>query len=314
MSIAKLVSGVILAVPVLSVSAAQHFWVEPKNNNLKDVVVANDATGGADGFYTYSFGGALQRHSNWNVGDFSHLNTPQPLSDYQASINPNGYGSTSIQKQGAQATLHIHSYSLPSPSPSGWYFIGWNHQVDKKVWASSQFGSNPKMCLEHSETVIDSYSEGAIFYNGVALWLKDKNNRSFHYSIKTWDSRWPNLSLSEGATYDAGLDGYYIGSAYLESSQYITLMPYSNSVNSAKGESLKWYGMCINKQQLANAIAAMNSKITDTSKYYDTDTSQYEVTSVLISSEVGNLSIPGVQRGAGWYTSRFSGIYLYTDY
>ncbi|WP_156516913.1 hypothetical protein [Delftia sp. GW456-R20] len=313
MILSKLVSIVTLAVPVLSVNAAQHFWVEPKNNNLKDVVVANDVAGGADGIYTYSFGGTLQRHSNWNVGDFSHLNTPNPLSDFQASINPNGYGSTSVQKQGAQVTLHLHSYSLPTPSPMGWYYMGWGHQINKKPWAG-QFGSNPKMCLEHSETVVDSYNEGAVFYNGVALWLMDKNGRQFHYSIKSWDSRWPNLNMDESAFYDEGISGYYVGTAYAESSNFLSLMPFSHSVNGSKGENLKWYGMCISKAQLSAAINAMNSKNGNSQTHLDLDAGNYEVTGLQISSEIGNLSTPFLQRGAGWYTSRFAGIHLYTDY
>ncbi|UYK81434.1 hypothetical protein NG829_03710 [Xanthomonas sacchari] len=294
--------------------ASQHFWVQPDGKDLKDVVVANDEGGGADGFYTYSFGKAMQRHASWNVGDFSHLNTPTPWSDFQASIDPNGYGSTSVQKQGAQATIHLHSYSLPNPSPMGWYYVGWNHQVNRRPWDSNQFGSDPKMCLEHSETVIDSYSEGAVFYNGVVLWLTDKNGRPFSYSIKTWDSRWPDIGISEGAYYDAGLSSYYVGSAYTEGRKYLSLMPFSHAVTGAKGENLRWYGMCISKEQLALAIADMNAKNSDSQTQLDADTTGYQVTAVQLSSEIANLSTPKAQGGAGWYTSRFAGIYLYTDY
>ncbi|MDH5856731.1 hypothetical protein [Lampropedia aestuarii] len=105
-------------------SANQHFWIEPKTNNLKDVVVVNDVGGSVDGFYSYAFGKALELHSKWNVGDFSKLYSPNPMSDYQASIDPDWYGSTSIQKIGNETTIHLSSYSLPQPSIFGYYYMG----------------------------------------------------------------------------------------------------------------------------------------------------------------------------------------------
>lgn len=295
---------------------ANYFWLQPNNTALKNVVIANDTPANNNGFYSYSFGGTLQMHSNWNVADFSGMQTSTPLAHYQASINPNWYGSTSVQLEGHHIAMHLHSYSLPHPSPMGWYFLGWHHPMNARPWRNDLFGSNPKLCIEHSEAVVGSHQEnGAAFYNGMYLWLADKNGVSFQYSIKTWDNRWPNINITEDAFYDPGLNWYYIGTSYNENRKYLTLIPYSHTVTNTQGNNLRWYGICISKAQLAAAILDMNIKNqSNPSHILDSDTSSYTVSGITFNSEIGNLSTATHTGGAGWYTTRTAGIYAYTNY
>ncbi|MDH5856732.1 hypothetical protein [Lampropedia aestuarii] len=142
----------------------------------------------------------------------------------------------------------------------------------------------------------------------------DNNGREFHYSIKSWDNRLPNLNLTEGAYFDPDLDSFYIGSHYAEDTNFLSLMRYSHSANGDKGNDFKWYGLCISKEELALAVQEMNSKSNNPNSLMDTDISNYTVTSVELTSEIGNLPTAIKAGGAGWYTSRFSGIYFYTEY
>lgn len=308
--IGVILSAILFMAPVSR--AANYFWAQPLNLNLQDVTIANDSSPGAYGFASYSFGGVLQRHSVWDVGDFSGLSNLTPRSTYQASINPNWYGSTSVQLMGHQATLHLHSWSLPSPTPNGWMYMAWHRQINAMAWRADSFGSSPKFCLEHSQAVVGSYSESSIHYAGVNIWLHDKFGRSLQMVVKTWDSRGA-VSHSEGAYFDQGGTGFYIGSYYGAGRKYLSLMPLSNSSNNQIWPDARWYGMCIDKNQLAVAIQDLNSKAQGQAAL-DTDVSSYTVDSVQIHAEIAGLATASQRGGNGWFTLRAAGIYAYTNY
>lgn len=294
-----------------SAIATDHFWTTPINSDLQSVAISNDVPLGPYGFYTYSFGSELQKHSQWNVGEFSGLTSPMPMQNYQASTKPNGYGSTSVQLIGHQATMHLHSWSLPSPSPMGWYILTWNRPVNANPWSAS-FGSDPIFCVEHSQAIVASYSEGTPQYTGVSVWLSDKNGRFIQLEVKSWDNRGPQ-SFYEGVSYDPGLDSNYAGTYYSSGRRYITLMSYSNSANNEIWAEPRWYGMCISKGNLANIVNERNAKVPG-SPPLDGDYSKYTVTNVVVQAEIAGLATPTKPGSNGWFTLRAAGIYTYTRY
>lgn len=297
--------------------AADHNWRAPIVNNGS---IASKFWAPSDGVYFFDMapGTNFVPHSQWDVNDMTFAGI-QNSSNFQASVDPNGYGWTSVQWQGNKFSAWLNTWSInPSSNPLvNYWSIGFGGSIpgDNRAWSSYQFGANPMLCSAHFQKVNGLYTTGDIaLYNFVGLFIQDvSTGRTINMVVAVWDSR-PNFQFYENIDVDVQVGAFL--QSYVGGSRYTTLMPWSQTAQSGSERPEEWYGFCITKANLSNIIndfnerlsrdrddlSAMRNRLAWQDKYLESinsvpsvslDHNNYRVTAVYLQPEAGNVRNPG---------------------
>lgn len=305
---------------VFNCLAADFFWVNPQTSGFvkhsldigkcfeTDSIKQEGVCGfdvGQNTFFT--------RHSIWNVSDFTQ-GLIDSDSQYQASVNPTGYGSTSFQVKGDKFGAHLHTWSIP-PTGMDYWSIGWiakvkdtTGQVGARAWDSSRFGQNAQLCHGHFQTVPQHYSErNAALYIYTTFQLVDwTSNREFFLTINSWaNHNLPNATL-EGGYFDAHGNSA-IGSHYGNSTKFTTIMPSSHTFSREPYLNERWFGVCITKENLVSMARTLNTL--NGTAIYSINPEHYAVSGIAIQPEVANRFLA---TSNGWFSMTARERWLFT--
>lgn len=198
--------------------------------------------------------GVTDKIPAWEVGQFTGLFNPASVKqNKERAVSADWYGSTALQVSGNKFGAQLHTYSAPvtsGPQPQ-LKTINYQHSFsqDIKPW-SSQYGSNPELCLGAKVTVPSS-------------WTGDGSNNQVGVTYILADSRAPSSRIALNAlifdnqfygdqTFVDAATGWAVGSTAFGGSRYITTSPYSASFTTQSFSDERWFGYCITKQNIIN--------------------------------------------------------------
>lgn len=250
------------------------------------------------------------------ISDFTGLSVPSPATSYQRTINPALPGATSCQIYGNHMGFQLHPESAPNRGRITGIQLAqkWSTASASvlRPW-SSQFGASARLRLQTNFTIPNrtSYPNygtnvnpaiDTVQYAQMFVGLADaKTNQNIWYVISLWDSRGYQ---ADSVLYDdpnvGGTTNFDVV-AHLNdngtNAGFATRHPRSqNSVGTVRipgcGECTTWYAAYVSRQQLRNAVAAINRQIIDqhlNRNQYSDNPDDYYVNFVGVGSEQSNV-------------------------
>ncbi len=303
--------------------AADHYWRTPVWSSINDSPVRVFLPGDSmtsHGVYAYDMlpSNIFAPHANWNVGEYTGLQTGAPLEKYQASFGPNASGSTSVQLKDDSFGLILHTWSMKLPTNQNVTSVQWGGPLNVKPWGA-QFGANPQFCFSHRQTVPRSEAYSVVQHTYTALFLHDAGSNQM---IPMMVTSWSNSGAPwEGAAVDfntntGGNVGYYAGSYYGNNTRYVTKMNWSSDKGTALFSQEKFFAACITKGNLQNIVNDLNAKLPSSYPKFSSSLENYTVQGLGIQAETGALDGSNLNDfyHQGWFSMTARDAWVYTNY
>ncbi|WP_202760097.1 hypothetical protein [Delftia acidovorans] len=303
--------------------AADHYWRTPVWSTINDSPVRVFSPGDSmtsHGVYAFDMPttNVFTPHANWNVGDYTGLQTGAPLQKYQASFNPNASGATAVQLKDDSFGLILHTWTMTLHPGQNVAAVQWGGPLNATPWGA-QFGTNPHFCFSHRQTVPRSEAYSVVQHTYTSLFLYDAVTQQ---TIPMMVTSWANIGVPleyvapDTNTNSAGNVGYYAASYYGNNTRYVTKMNWSSDQGNALFSQEKFFAACITKGNLQNIINDLNAKRPSSYPKYSSNFENYTVQGMGIQAETGaldksNLTDPYHQ---GWFSMTARDAWIYTNY
>ena len=126
--------------------------------------------------FSYGLGtGTFDDPIAWNMGDYTGLNVPQPLTTWQRGVNSAEPGSSGGQLHGTQAGWIVDSPSGTDPNPlsdiRGMTLIRtWSDYAKRRPW---KYSPSAKLRLQYNFNLGDVQTSGSTQYSQFLVGLVD---------------------------------------------------------------------------------------------------------------------------------------------
>jgi len=262
--------------------------------------------------WMYGVGTIDQSISTWNLGDFTGLNPPDPVGQYQYGHDNGRYGSSACQLDGTWAGGMLDKNDgPPTATYYGWqlaYFWSVPHyQPWSPQYASTQLPSGPYFRLDTNWDLGRSYLGTSTQYSVICASFYDAGSgRSLWWCPEAWDSRAippGEIIFFNGFSKGSDIVVTYFGSG----TRFSTLHCQSQTRGQTNRNALQpdWYATYLPWSQ----FRALTTQINDNyGTNYSTNPENYSLIGVLSGSE---MYAPG--SAYGWFASRVGNLTAMDD-
>jgi hypothetical protein len=249
---------------------------------------------------------ASQTITDWNLGDYTGVASPDPLGNYQRGVNNSVPGSNAVQMTGTQAGVVINSttVSVTWPWMNSQIKYKWNSLVDNiHPWEYDDSALNVsfKMKLPWAST-----GGASIAYAGCGLVVADSNNKVISLGQIVFDTR-GGIYISRDRY--VGLESAgrgMAGGVATASSRFLDLLPGSHTASSSTWDEWQYYGFSIGRTEFLNAINDLNNRFQD--EDFSTDVTDYRLLLAAVSGEVNTTNSGYMAWGIDEWTIWQSGV------
>jgi hypothetical protein len=217
-----------------------------------------------------------QTITGWNLGTYTGVTSPSPLSDYQRGINNSVAGSSAVQMTGTEMGVIIKTSSIPGGSgyngnlANGQTSYQWTSQDNVRPWAYSDSVFNMSYDLKIPQATITG---NACAYACASILIKDGTGKYFWIQPQMFDTR--GAPHTEYYGWDNGTNSGYVNTFFDASNNrtYCSLLSGSYASTGSTWSDWHYYGYSISTNQLLSAINSINTAFnvglsTDTSTYW----------------------------------------------
>lgn len=224
--------------------------------------------------------------TDWQVGTFSGVTSPNPFGLYQVGLYNNWIGSTAVQMTDTEMGGQLHTWSIINGS--GYNYNLANLQV-KYRWEESDnirpwTRSTSKLRFAFNLKVPSAYMEdGAIGYVYVSLLMRDPNGKIFWIQPQIFDTR--GAPSTEYIGWDAGTSSGFVNTYYDygNNRRYCSKAPASYWSTGATWSDWRWYDFSVSRPQALNMINDLNAQY---GSGLSTNLSQYQLLMFTIQDEI----------------------------
>lgn len=203
-----------------------------------------------------------QTISGWNVGDFTGVESPAPVGNYQLGIDNAVYGSPAVQMSGTTVGAVVNTLNIPGGSgynnnlANAQVQYKWNASDNLTPWTYSTSKFNFSFNLQIPES---SFTGGAVGYVLASFLVTDGNGHYLWIQPQVYDVRGVNSSgIHESVGYDKGTATVFVNTMYGLGTRYCTQSAGSSSSTGSTWSGWQLYSESINQTQLLNAINDAN--------------------------------------------------------
>ena len=254
--------------------------------------------------WMYGVGTIDQSISSWNVGDFTGLDSPDPIGQYQYGHDNGRYGSSACQLSGTWAGALLDKNDGPQAATYyGWgldYF--WSNLLYRPwsaQYSSTQLPGGPYFRIQSNWDLGRNDLGTSIQYSSICATFYDTGSgRSLWWCLHPWDSRGADTP-GEAIQFNGFSKGSDIIDSYFATgTRFSTLQCQSQTRGQTNRNASQsdWYAAYLPWRQFHALTTEIN---TDFGASYSGDPENYYVTGVLAGSE---MYAPGTTYG--WFASR----------
>jgi hypothetical protein len=232
---------------------------------------------------------------SWDVGNYTGLHVPTPMTTRQRGVNNSAPGSSAGQVYGTKTGLLVDSTSGTDPDPladiRGMTLVhNWGDFAKRRPW---KYGPNAKLRLQYNFHLGDVQTSGSIQYAQFVVGLVDNVSlKSIWYCAFAWDSRG---LLPDGVMMDTGgTPNANIVTHFAPNTPYATLVDGSQTCNGAGSNT--WFAIDVTREDLVRALTDINNNL---GQNYSLNPDDYSINVVSPSLEE---YVPDGQQGmfAAW--------------
>ncbi len=205
-----------------------------------------------------------QTISGWNVGDFTGVESPDPVGNYQLGIDNAAYGSSAVQMSGAIVGAIVNTLTIPGGGgynnnlANAQVQYKWNASDNLRPWAypTSNFNFSFNLQIPNSY-----FTGGAVGYVYASFLVTDGNGHNLWIQPQVYDVRGVNSNgIHEFVDYDKSTATVFVDTMYGPGTRYCTQSGGSSSSTGSTWSGWQWYSESIDRTQLLNAINDANSR------------------------------------------------------
>jgi hypothetical protein len=263
--------------------------------------------------WMYGTGTIDQSISSWNVGDFTGLNPPDPVGQYQYGHNNGRYGSSACQLDGTWAGGMLDKNDgPPTATYYGWQLAYFWSVPHYKPWspqyASTQLPGGPLFRLQTNWDLGRNFLGTSIQYGEICATFYDGGSgRSMWWCPHPWDSRGADAQ-AEAIQFNGFSKGSDIVDSYFGTgTHFATPHCQSQTRGQSNPNALQpdWYAAYLPWSQFHALTMKIN---TEFGANYSSDPENYYLTAVLAG---GEMYAPGSTYG--WIASRVGNLTAMDD-
>lgn len=211
--------------------------------------------------HTTELGFDTSRTAEWAVGDYTGF---YPTGDYsltQRELRGGPNGVSAVQVEGFTAGFYLRSQP---PSPDFPYQLAQLYYGFEPVVKPWVYSDNARLCVDHEAAVPHSvFTGGSINYSYVSLMLFDESTDArIWFTMTQYDQR-PEV-INKGDVvhwWEEASDPIFIG--VYGSGRYASLLPGSALSSYETWNDWRYFGFCVSRSQLQQAIRDANALFED---------------------------------------------------
>jgi hypothetical protein len=202
--------------------------------------------------------------SGWNMGEFTGVESPAPVGNYQLGIDNAAYGSSAVQMSGSAVGAIVNTLTIPGGSgynndlANAQVQYRWLASDNLRPWAhtTSKFNFSFNLQIPKSH-----FTGGAVGYVLASFLVTDGNGHSLWIQPQVYDVRGVNSNgIHEFVGYDEGTAAVFVNTMYGPGTRYCTQSSGSSSSTGSTWSGWRLYSESIDQKQLLNAVNDANSQ------------------------------------------------------
>jgi hypothetical protein len=250
-----------------------------------------------------------QTISGWNVGDFTGVESPSPVGEYQLGIDNAAYGSAAVQMTNTTVGAMVNTFTIPGGSgynnnlANAQVQYKWNASDNLTPWAYTTSNFYFSYYLQVPKSY---FTGGAVGYVYASFLVTDGNGHNLWIQPQAYDVRGVNSNgIHEFIGFDKGTATVFADTKYGAGTRYCSEEQSSNSSTGSTWSGFRWYGETISRTQLLNAVNDANSKF---GAGLSTNPANYKLLFISIQDEIA------WPTGNGWLPFSAEQIWAYEEY
>ncbi len=192
--------------------------------------------------------------SGWNVGEFTGVESPTPVGNYQLGVDNAAYGSSAVQMSGTTVGAMVNTLNIPGGSgynnnlANAQVQYKWIASDNLRPWAhtTSNFNFSFKLQIPKSH-----FSGGAVGYVLASFLVTDGKGHNLWIQPQVYDVRGVNSNgIHEFVGYDKGTATVFVNTMYGPGTRYCTQSSGSSSSTGSTWSGWQVYSESIQPDEI----------------------------------------------------------------